>query len=775
MSDNTNLIQKLPLVCTRGVVVFPEQEVIIDVGRSKSVHAVEDSQNDYNAKIILVAQKDLSVENPGTADLYEFGTLCTIKHIRRMDGYLRVKFKGLQRAAILSVNDSDADMVAEVEIKEDIAQDSLEEIALVRKIAKQFENMDSTHINIPKDMINNLAKGASAAQMTNMIAQLFPFSLERKQELLETSEINERLLIILQELESEKELSLLENKINEKVKTRIEEGQKEYYLREKLRAIKEELGDVPDGDRDADEIRKRLDENPYPENIKEKLKEELARYEMLPNAGGESGVIKTYIDWMLSLPWWEESKDNDDLAAAEQILNEDHYGLEKIKERILEYLAVKQMTDSLKAPILCLVGPPGVGKTSLSKSVARALNRRFVKISLGGVKDESEIRGHRRTYLGSLPGRFIQGMKKAGTINPVFLIDEIDKMASDYKGDPASAMLEVLDPEQNALFSDHYLEEPYDLSKVLFIATANYLEDIPVALRDRLEIIQLSSYTELEKLHIAKDHLLPKQLQENGLKAGQLKIDDDIMMYLIRYYTREAGVRSLERTIATLARKSVLAILKEHKRSIKLTKKLVQEWLGHEKYDYGKRETKNQVGAVTGLAYTAFGGDVLQIEVTHFDGKGKLVITGQLGDVMKESATIAYDYVRANARKYKIKPDLFEKNDIHIHVPEGAVPKDGPSAGVTLTTALVSSLSNTKVKADVAMTGEVTLRGNVLAIGGLKEKSMAAHRSGIKTVVIPKANVKDIDEIPQTVKDAIEFVPVDKISQVLDVALVKES
>ena len=462
MSDNTKLTKQLPLVCTRGVVVFPEQEVIIDVGRSKSVHAVEDSQNDYDAKIVLVAQKELNVENPKVTDLYEFGTLCTIKHIRRMDGYLRVKFKGVQRAAITNVIDSAVGMSAEIEIKEDIPQESLEEIALVRKIAKQFENMDSTHINIPKDMVNNLAKGASAAQMTNMIGQLFPFTLERKQELLETLEINERLLIILQELESEKELSLLENRINEKVKTRIEEGQKEYYLREKLRAIKEELGDVPDADRDADAIRKRIDENPYPENIKEKLREELARYEMLPAASGESGVIKTYIDWMLALPWWEESKDNDDLSAAEQVLNEDHYGLEKIKERILEYLAVKQMTNSLKAPILCLVGPPGVGKTSLSRSIARALNREFVKISLGGVKDESEIRGHRRTYLGSLPGRFIQGMKKAGTMNPVFLIDEIDKMASDYKGDPASAMLEVLDPEQNALFSDHYLEEPYD-------------------------------------------------------------------------------------------------------------------------------------------------------------------------------------------------------------------------------------------------------------------------------------------------------------------------
>lgn len=774
MDKSTNNLNRVPLVCTRGVVVFPEQEVIIDVGRSKSVHAVEDAQNDFDAQIVLAAQKDLSVENPVAQDLYQFGTLCTIKHIRRMDGYLRVKFRGVKRVGILAISDLDTGMSADIEIKEDIAQDGMEEIALVRKIAKQFENMDAIHQNIPKEMVNGLSKGVSASQLADQIGQLFPFSLERKQQLLETLEINERLLLILQEIESEKELSLMENRINEKVKTRIEEGQKEYYLREKLRAIKEELGDVPDTERDVEAIRKRLDENPYPENIKEKLKEELARYEMLPAASGESGVIKTYIDWMMSLPWWEESVDNENLADAERILNEDHYGLEKVKERILEYLAVKQMTHSLKAPILCLVGPPGVGKTSLSKSVARSLNRRFVKISLGGVKDESEIRGHRRTYLGSLPGRFIQGMKKAKTLNPVFLIDEIDKMASDYKGDPASAMLEVLDPEQNALFSDHYLEEPYDLSKVLFIATANYLEDIPAALRDRLEIIQLSSYTELEKLHIAKDHLIPKQIKENGLKASQLKIDDDMIMYIIRYYTREAGVRQLERTFATIARKSVLAILKDHKRSIKLNKKLIKQWLGHEIYDYGKREKKDQIGTVTGLAYTAFGGDVLQIEVTYFDGKGKLVITGQLGDVMKESATIAYDYVRANARKYKIQPELFEKKDIHIHVPEGAVPKDGPSAGVTLTTALVSSLSNTKVKADVAMTGEVTLRGNVLPIGGLKEKSMAAHRSGIKTVVIPKANVKDIDDIPDTVKDAIQFVPVEKISQVLDVALVKE-
>lgn len=774
MNENdANPIVQLPLVCTRGVVVFPNQEVIIDVGREKSTRAVEEAQEKYESQVVLVAQRDLALEEPDVNDVYSYGTLCQIKHIRRMDGYLRVKFRGMQRVELHTIINDEALMSVTAEIKTDIAQDQMEEVALVRKIAKQFEEIEAVSQTIPKEMINELAKGVSAPMLSDQIAQLFPFTLEKRQELLETRGVNDRLYLILQEIESEKELSQIENKINDKVKTRIEESQKEYYLREKMRAIKEELGDVPDTDKDVDAIRKRLEENPYPDSIKDKIRDELSRYEMLPAASGETGVIKTYIDWMMDLPWWQESKDNEDLNLASEILDADHYGLEKIKERILEYLAVKQMTNSLRAPIICLVGPPGVGKTSLAKSVARALDRRFVKISLGGVKDESEIRGHRRTYLGSMPGRFIQAMKKAGTVNPVFLIDEIDKMASDYKGDPASAMLEVLDPEQNSLFSDHYIEEPYDLSKVLFIATANYLENIPNALRDRLEIIELSSYTELEKIEIAKRHLVPKQIKENGLKASQLKIDDDMISFLIRYYTRESGVRQLERVIATVCRKSVLAILKDSKRSIKVTKKLVKEWLGHEKFEYGKRETKDQIGTVTGLAYTSFGGDVLQVEVNHFEGKGKLVITGQLGDVMKESATIAYDYVRANAKKYKIKPEVFEKNDIHIHVPEGAVPKDGPSAGVTLTTALVSSLSDTPVKANLAMTGEVTLRGNVLPIGGLKEKSMAAHRCGITTIVIPKANVKDLDDVPATVKESVNFIPVERVSQVLDVALVK--
>ena len=574
-------------------------------------------------------------------------------------------------------------------------------------------------------------------------------------------------------MEKEKKMSEVEQKINETVKERIDQGQKDYYLREKMNAIREELGDIGSQDQDAEKIRKRLEENPYPDYIKKKVTEELQRYEMLPMASGETGVIKNYIDWLMDLPWWQETKDNEDLNAAQRILDEDHYGLEKVKERIMEYLAVKQMTNSLKAPILCLVGPPGVGKTSLARSVARALDRHFVKISLGGVRDEAEIRGHRRTYLGALPGRIVQGMKKAQVTNPVFLIDEIDKMASDYKGDPSSAMLEVLDPEQNSMFSDHYIEESYDLSKVLFIATANYLENIPPALRDRLEIIELSSYTDIEKTNIAKEHLLPKQLEENGLKPSQLKVSDKMLLYLIRYYTREAGVRQLERTIATICRKTVLAILKDGKRSITLNKKLIHEWLGNEKVDYGKKEKKDQVGTVTGLAYTSFGGDILQIEANKFDGHGKLILTGQLGDVMKESASIALDYIRAHAKEYHIDSSDFEKLDVHVHVPEGAVPKDGPSAGVTMTTALVSCFSNIPVKANIAMTGEVTLRGNVLPIGGLKEKSLAAHRSGIDTILIPRGNVKDLDELPQEVKDAVTFIPVSNVKQVLSHALVQ--
>lgn len=610
-------------------------------------------------------------------------------------------------------------------------------------------------------------------QLADQFAQFFPLPLDKKQTLLETLNVNERLMLIVSELQTEKQLSSIESDINERVKERIEDNQREYYLREKLRAIKEELGDIPMKDEDGDDLRRIIEDNPYPENVKEKALEELARYEMLPQASGESGVIRNYLDWLLKTPWWQETEDNEDLLAVRKVLDDDHYGLEKVKDRIMEYLAVKNMTKSLNAPILCLVGPPGVGKTSLARSIANALDRRFIKASLGGVRDEAEIRGHRRTYLGSMPGRIIQGMKKAGVINPVFLIDEIDKMSADYKGDPSSAMLEVLDPEQNSMFSDHYLEEAYDLSKVMFVATANYLEAIPPALRDRLEIIDLSSYTEQEKLNIAKRHLIAKQRKINGLKASQFKISDDALLYLIRHYTREAGVRQLERMIANLCRKSVLAILKDQKKSITINKKRINEWLGKEIFEFGKKESKPQVGVATGLAYTSFGGDVLPVEVTTFEGKGRLILTGKLGDVMKESAEIAFGYTKSHAKEFKIDPKFFETHDIHIHVPEGAIPKDGPSAGITLTTAIVSALTHRKVYPDLAMTGEVTLRGNVLPIGGLKEKTLAAHRVGIHKIIIPKSNVKDMDEIPASVKETMEFVPVENVEQVLKEALIQ--
>ena len=746
---------------------------MIEVGREKSIRAVEEAEEKFDGHVWLVCQKDIMVDNPAPSDLYAFGTLCRIKNIRRKEGFMRITFSGLERAKLVSMQDEGRMFMATVLPIADEAGDNLEEMALIRRVAKEFENIASNANNFPPEIIAQLTKGVSAPTLSDQFAQYFPLPLEKKQLLLETLNVNERLMMIIQELEKEKQLSDIENNINEKVKERIDESQKEYYLREKLRAIKEELGDVSNQSDDSEELRRMIDENPYPEAIKEKAREELARYEMLPGASGEAGVVRTYLDWLLGVPWWQETEDNEDLKLVQKRLDEDHFGLEKVKDRIMEYLAVKQMTQSLNAPILCLVGPPGVGKTSLAKSVARALDRKFVKASLGGVRDEAEIRGHRRTYLGSLPGRIIQGMKKAGVINPVFLIDEIDKMASDYKGDPSSAMLEVLDPEQNKLFSDNYLEEPYDLSKVMFIATANTLDSIPAALRDRLEIIELSSYTEVEKVSIAQEHLIRKQAEINGLKPSQFKLSDAELIYLIRHYTREAGVRQLERVIASLCRKSVLTIMKDGKRSVKVSKKLIQEWLGKEKFEYGVKEKKDQIGVVTGLAYTSFGGDILPVEVTYFDGKGKLIVTGQLGDVMKESTEIALDYIKSRAVEYKIDPAFFDKHDIHIHCPEGAVPKDGPSAGVTLTTALVSAITRHPVHANLAMTGEVTLRGNVLPIGGLREKSLAAHRSGISTVIIPKNNVKDLDEVPETVKNDIHFIPVETVDQVIQEALVR--
>ncbi|MGY6080192.1 endopeptidase La [Erysipelothrix rhusiopathiae] len=767
-----NITISVPVVATRGVIVFPEQEIMIEVGRHKSMNAIDEAEKFFNGQVVLVSQKDILVDDPRQDELFEFGSLVNIKAVKRKQGFLRVTFTGLKRVKIDTLNDDGRMLFGAVTALEDIIGEENEEMALVRRITNEIEQVSVQNITIPTEIVNQLTMGVSASQLSDQFAQYFPLQLERKQELLEELSVNERLLMIIEEIQREHTLAQIENTINEKVKDRVEENQREYYLREKMRAIREELGDVGDVGEDSDEFCEMIENNPYPEYVKEKAMEELRRYEMLPQASGESGVVRSYLEWLLKTPWWQQTEDIKDLNLVREKLDEDHFGLDKVKDRIMEYLAVKEMTGNLEAPIICLVGPPGVGKTSLAKSIADSLGREFVKASVGGVRDEAEIRGHRRTYLGSLPGRIIQGMKKAGVVNPVFLIDEIDKMASDYKGDPSSAMLEVLDPEQNKMFSDNYLEEPYDLSNVMFVATANYLGDIPEALRDRLEIIQLSSYTEEEKLNIAKEHLIPIQLESNGLKKSQFRMSDAQLRYVIRHYTREAGVRQLERVIASLCRKTVLAILKDGKKTITINKELITEWLGQIIFEYGQKEKKDQVGVVTGLAYTQFGGDVLPIEVTTYEGKGRLVVTGQLGDVMKESAEIAMGYVKSHARSLNIAPDFFEKHDVQVHVPEGAVPKDGPSAGVTFTTALISALTDNKVRANLAMTGEITLRGNVLPIGGLKEKSLAAHRVGINRIVIPKLNEKDLAEVPDVVKESVTFIPCETIEEVLKEALI---
>jgi ATP-dependent Lon protease len=756
------------------MIVFPENKLTLDVGRPVSLKALELSTREHDNNIIFVSQINPLVDNPSFDDVYHIGTICKIDRKVRRDssGTIKLTVIGAKRIKLENFIEKEGAIYSTVTVLEDEFGDRNEEIALVRKTTSYFEQAKRSMPNMPLDSINRLTSGVSASVLADTIGQYLPIDFKQKQQILETVNVNERLLLVASSIESEKVIGEIEETINRKVRESIDENQREYYLREKLKAIKEELGDTVPKEDDAESIREELENNPYPQYVREKIEEELRRFETMPAASSEANVVRTYIDWMLKVPWYQETKDVENIQKVEDVLNTDHYGLEKVKERIVEHLAVKQMTQNLKAPIICLAGPPGVGKTSLAKSIARALDRKFVKASLGGVKDEAEVRGHRRTYLGSMPGRIIQSMKKAGVVNPVFLLDEIDKMSSDYKGDPTSAMLEVLDPEQNSQFSDNYLEEPYDLSKVLFIATANDLGNIPAPLRDRLEIIELSSYTEQEKLMIAKNHLIKKQLEMHGLNSEQLIFEDDAVMTIIRHYTREAGVRDLERLIAKVCRKAVLVILKGKEKKIIITTEL-EQYLGKAPFEHTKKLDHSQIGVVTGMAYTQFGGDILPIEVNHFQGSGKFIITGQLGDVMKESASIALDYMKANKDKYGLDKIAFDKEDIHIHVPEGAVKKDGPSAGVTLTTAIYSAFKNKPVRNDVAMTGEITLRGNVLPIGGLKEKSISAHRSGIKKIIIPKDNAKDIDDIPKSVQDDLEIVLADHIDTVLEHALVK--
>lgn len=767
----------LPLLITKSFTVFPgKKDTAIDAGREFSIKAINASRDNNSSLIVVVSQKDASVDTPTQKDCYSVGTLCRITSYGDMKTYVRIRILGSARVKINNITfDASGYFVADVEKLEDVISDDKKVVSLTKSIITSLQNVPQITSVIPRSVMVELnTHGADPSELADFLAPYLPLNDAGRQAILEAVNVEERLTIVLGAINEAIEEAKIDNEIQKDVAQSTEKQQRDYILREKLRAIKKELGEGEDSADDEESIRKRLEENPYPDHVKAKVKSELKRFSMMPQASLESSLIMSYIQTLMDVPWYEETKDNDDIENVKKILDEDHYGLTDVKKRIVEYLAVKKMTGNLKAPILCFYGPPGCGKTSLGKSIARALGRKFFKASLGGISDEAEIRGHRRTYVGSMPGRIIAGMKRVGVTNPVFLLDEVDKLASSYKGDPASALLEVLDPEQNFAFNDNYLEEPYDLSNVLFIATANYLENIPAPLRDRLELIEVNSYTEYEKVKIAKGFLFKKQLASNGLKNRQISISDESYHYIIQKYTREAGVRELERKIASIMRKAVVELLSNKElKKIEVTPEVVKKYLGAPLFDNTKKEAKPQVGVVTGLAYTQFGGDILPIEVNYFPGKGNLVLTGKLGDVMKESATIAYDYVRSNATKYKIDSKLFADNDIHIHVPEGAVPKDGPSAGVALTTALVSCFTNVAVNNDVAMTGEVTLRGNALPIGGLREKSLAALRSGIKTIIVPHENKKDVDELPKEVKEAVKIVYMTTVDDALKVALVK--
>ncbi|MCM3599337.1 endopeptidase La [Robertmurraya korlensis] len=769
MAKKTEII--VPLLPLRGLLVYPTMVLHLDVGREKSVQALEKAMVD-DSLIFLTTQKEVSIDEPLEDDLYKMGTLTKVKQMLKLpNGTIRVLVEGLKRAEIVTFFEEDDHYSVEIKTYEDPVEKDAESQALMRTMLDYFEQYIKMSKKISAETFSTVTDIEEPGRMADIISSHLPLKLKEKQEILETLDVKERIQKIVDIIHNEKEVLNLEKKIGQRVKKSMERTQKEYYLREQMKAIQKELGDKEGKTGEVSDLTEKIEQAGMPEHVKATAMKELERYEKVPSSSAESAVIRNYIEWLLAIPWSKATEDDLDIHKAEKVLNNDHYGLEKVKERVLEYLAVQQMTNSLKGPILCLAGPPGVGKTSLARSIATSLNRNFVRISLGGVRDESEIRGHRRTYVGAMPGRIIQGMKKAGTINPVFLLDEIDKMSSDFRGDPSAAMLEVLDPEQNHNFSDHYIEETYDLSKVMFIATANNLATIPGPLRDRMEIITIAGYTELEKIHIAKDHLLPKQTKEHGLTKAQLQIREDGIQKIVRYYTREAGVRSLERQLATICRKTAKIIVSGEKKKVIVSEKNVDEFLGKPTFRYGQAELEDQVGVATGLAYTTVGGDTLQIEVSLSPGKGKLILTGKLGDVMKESAQAAFSYIRSKAEELGIDPDFHEKNDIHIHVPEGAVPKDGPSAGITMATALVSALTGRAIRKEVGMTGEITLRGRVLPIGGLKEKSLSAHRAGLTKIICPKDNERDIDDIPESVREELQFVLVSHLDQVLEHAL----
>ncbi len=760
----------LPL---RGMVLFPNNGAHIDIGRDKSVAALEECLA-HGRQIMLSAQKDVEVEDPKREDVYEIGTVCQVQHVTKLNnGIMRAQIEGLYRARILDFRDDGLFIEVDVEEIEEDKTDTKEIQALIRACISKFEDWVKLSHKIPPEVMIavNVAMDDGGI-LCNVVTNHLNCKYQDKQEILGIVNLKSRLEALYKLLLQEVEIMELENKIVFDVNKQMNKIQKEYYLREQIKAINKELGEDDEIAEAIEEYRQKMKEHTYPEYVTEALEKELKRLERTNPASPEMGVIQNYIEWVLDLPWDIENQETIDVKEAQKTLDKHHYGLTKVKERIIEYLSIKALSPDIKAPIVCLVGPPGVGKTSIATSIAQALKRKFVRASLGGVRDEAEIRGHRRTYVGAMPGRIIEGIKNVGSKDPLFLLDEVDKMASDYRGDPVSALLEVLDPEQNSTFSDHYIGLAFDLSKVMWIITANDLGNIPRPLRDRMEIIMLPSYTEVEKMHIAKEHLLDKVKKANGLKKSQVNMSDEVISKIIEDYTREAGVRELERQLSKACRKAAYKIVTEKKKSVRITKKNITDFLGKAKYTETKAEKENQVGLCTGLAWTEVGGVILPVEVAVLKGKGNLLLTGQLGDVMKESGRAALTCIRARSEKLKIDEKFYEENDIHVHFPEGAVPKDGPSAGITMTTAIVSALTGKKVRADVAMTGEITLRGKVLPIGGLKEKSLAAYREGIYTVIMPKANERDLDEIAPEVKAKMKFIPVETIDEVLKVALV---
>lgn len=769
----------LPLLPLRDVVVYPHLVIPLFVGRAKSVKALEIA-SEGNKQIFLLAQKSANKDEPDASDLYEVGTIATVLQMLKLpDGTVKVLVEGVSRAKLVEFQDTDECFTAKAEVIVDSPEDDHEVQALMRTVFTQFDQYVKLNKKIPPEILTSLATIEDASRLADTITAHLTLKLEEKQSILEMFSVSQRLEHLLGVMEGEIDILQVEKRIRGRVKRQMEKSQREYYLNEQVKAIQKELGEQ-DENADIDELAKKIEAAKMPKEALDKANSEMKKLRMMSPMSAEASVVRNYIETLVNLPWKKKTKIHKDLVEAQRILDEDHYGLEKVKERIVEYLAVQQRVDKSKAPILCLVGPPGVGKTSLGQSIAKAINRKFVRVALGGVRDESEIRGHRRTYIGSMPGKILQSMAKVSVKNPLFLLDEVDKMGQDMRGDPSSALLEVLDPEQNHTFVDHYVEVEYDLSDVMFVATSNSL-NIPEALMDRMEIIRLAGYTEDEKLNIAMRYLVPKQLKAHGLKAGEIEISEASVQEIIRYYTREAGVRSLDREISKICRKVVKDILtaklslpKDGKvEQIVVTPMVVEKYLGVQRFDYGLAAKENQVGQVTGLAWTQVGGDLLTIESVAMPGKGKTITTGKLGEVMQESIQAAMSVVRSRAKRLGIPEDFYEKNDIHIHFPEGATPKDGPSAGIGITTALVSVLTNIPVRADVAMTGEITLRGEVLPIGGLKEKLLAAHRGGIKTVLIPDQNLKDLTEIPDNVKNCLEIHPVKWIDEVLEFALEK--